>query len=178
MKNKIALIGVAGSGKDYLTSHLINNYNFTKVAFADSLKELCSDIFPWLSKDYPAYEKENPLNITLEDGTLISATPRDIWILLGQIPQIDKRFFIRKLEDKVNNLDNNIIISDCRTQDELDWCKQNNFITIYIAPKEVIYKSNEYDQQVYNLVDQCDYLFENHFDGSYEFDNMIKNIIS
>jgi hypothetical protein len=43
----IGLSGFAGSGKDTLANILVNDYNFTKVSFADRLKDTVSTIFGW-----------------------------------------------------------------------------------------------------------------------------------
>ena len=41
----ISLSGEAGTGKDTAAEYLINNYGFSRVAFADELKQMCSKAF-------------------------------------------------------------------------------------------------------------------------------------
>lgn len=43
----IGLVGFAGSGKDTTADYLVENYNFTKYAFSDTLKDVVSIIFDW-----------------------------------------------------------------------------------------------------------------------------------
>lgn len=43
----IALVGFIGSGKDTLGRHLVEEYGFTDMAFADALKDACAAIFNW-----------------------------------------------------------------------------------------------------------------------------------
>lgn len=45
---RIAFMGVSGSGKDYLSNYLINNYDFIRLSFSDQLKKLAHHIYPWL----------------------------------------------------------------------------------------------------------------------------------
>lgn len=41
----ISISGLAGSGKDEIAKILINRHNFTRIAMADVLKELCASVF-------------------------------------------------------------------------------------------------------------------------------------
>jgi len=41
----IGISGLAGAGKTVLATHLVRRYDFRKVAFADSLKRACKEIF-------------------------------------------------------------------------------------------------------------------------------------
>ncbi|MGW6920859.1 deoxynucleotide monophosphate kinase family protein [Streptomyces sp. NPDC054950] len=43
-----ALMGKARSGKDTVGKHLVDNYQFTRLAFADPLKRMALDINPWI----------------------------------------------------------------------------------------------------------------------------------
>lgn len=41
----VGISGRKGSGKDTIGAHLVSKYDFKRVAFADSLKDACADIF-------------------------------------------------------------------------------------------------------------------------------------
>ena len=41
----IGIVGKAGAGKDSIANHLIENYDFTRRAFADPLKQVVQRLF-------------------------------------------------------------------------------------------------------------------------------------
>lgn len=45
----IGLIGLARSGKDSVATHLVRNYGYTRVAFADAVKEHALKVDPWVN---------------------------------------------------------------------------------------------------------------------------------
>lgn len=152
---KIALGGIAGSGKDYLAK----STNFTRFAFADELKKECARIFPWLEKDYSPIEKEQPLACGM--------TPRQIWIHVAAcLRKVDEDIFIKKLQDHMEmvNVDNKII-TDVRSRKELEFCKSQGFTTIFIDPSKQIYEPNDYDKDVLSFSQEFDHVFYNDFNG-------------
>lgn len=174
---KLAFTGISGSGKDYLVSHLTKELNYNRVSFSDQLKRLAKLIYPWMEQDYPPLTKEEPLNITLPSGEIITDTPRQIWLKLNSLRNIEDGLFLRMLQEQLNLLHvDNIVISDIRPQLEWDWCKENDFITIYIEPKKEIYIPNDFDKQVLTYKDKADYVFKNNFNGLDEFKEFIKSI--
>lgn len=50
--NVIGLTGYAGSGKDTLANILVEEYGFTRIAFADKIKEFLYDLNPGIGFDY------------------------------------------------------------------------------------------------------------------------------
>ena len=54
----IGLIGKKQSGKDTIASHLIDEYGFTRYAFADPIKEACQVIFGFTNEQCWGKEKE------------------------------------------------------------------------------------------------------------------------
>lgn len=174
---KLAFTGISGSGKDFLVQHLTKNQNYTRVSFSDQLKKLAKIIYPWLELDYAPFEKEQPLNITLSSGEKITKTPREIWIHLNKLRDIEDGLFLRMLEEQLSLLNvPNIVISDIRPQIEWDWCRKNEFTTIYIEPLKKIYKPNDFDKQVLKYREQADYVFENDFNGIGKFKEFIQQI--
>ncbi len=183
---KISLTGISGSGKDFLVSHLTKELNYTRMSFSDQLKKLAKLIYPWMEQDYPPLTKEQPLNLTLASGEIITDTPRQIWLKLNSLRDVEDGLFLRMLEEEINLLTNpnimtfisepNIVISDIRPQLEWDWCKKNEFTTIYIEPQKEIYTPNDFDKQVLTYKDKADYVFKNNFNGLDEFKEFIKSI--
>jgi hypothetical protein len=174
----IALTGISGSGKDYLVSYLVNELGYTRVSFSDQLKEISNMIYPWLEKDYPPIVKEQPLDVTTSIGEHITKTPRQIWLKLNMLRDIEDGIFIRMLEEKLVAMGSpdKIVISDIRPQLEWDWCKKMGFTTIYIDPLKLIYEPNDFDKQVLTYKDQADYVFENDFKGLNKFIQFMKDV--
>jgi hypothetical protein len=125
----IACCGLIGAGKDTVANYLIENYGFTKLSFAASLKDAVSSIFGWERK-------------LLEGDTKESREWREQvdqwWANKLQIPNFSPRLclqlmgtdvmrnhfhndiWVTSLENKIRNFDGNIIITDCRFKNELD----------------------------------------------------------
>lgn len=174
---KIAFTGIAGSGKDFLVNYLVQEQGYTRVSFSDQLKKLSKLIYPWMEQDYPPFEKEQPLNITLSSGELITKTPREIWIHLNKLREIEDGLFLRMLQDELKSLNTDkIVISDIRPKIEWDWCKNNGFTTIYIEPLKQLYEPNDFDKQVLLYKEQADFIFNNDFNGIEQFQQFIKEI--
>jgi|SaaInl8_200m_RNA_FD_contig_81_619839_length_10764_multi_4_in_0_out_0_12 hypothetical protein len=174
---KIGITGIAGAGKDFLVDHLTKDLDYTRVSFSDQLKILAKLIYPWMEQDYPATVKETPLNITLPNGEFISKTPREIWLNLNKLREVEDGIFVRMLVEELSGLKNrDIVVSDIRPQLEWDFCLDRKFTTIYIEPAKIIYEPNDFDKQVLTYKDQADYVFVNNFDGLDEWKEFIKEI--
>ncbi|MNZ27659.1 hypothetical protein D3C78_448800 [compost metagenome] len=173
---KIAFMGVSGSGKDYLANYLINNYDFIRLSFSDQLKKLAHHIYPWLEKDYQPEEKSLPLNIVLSTGEKITYSPRDIWLNLNSLRNIEEQIFIRMLTEEIKSIDNtkNIIITDVRSTNELLWCKNNKFTIIYIEREHNNYENYEIDKYAVENKSKSDYVFNNATLGTNAFSNFFK----
>lgn len=156
---KIALAGVAGSGKDYLADCLINEYNFQRVAFADTLKETVQEIFPWMQKDYPANIKEQPLNIEI-NGSLVTKTPREMWLETSKfIRSVDPLYFHKKTMVKIGQMDGNIVITDLRMMVEFQDLRMMGFHTVEIVKPDNPYIPNDFDKQI----DEFRFMIQNTF---------------
>lgn len=162
---KLAFTGEAGSGKDYIVEHLIKDYGYMRVSFSDQLKKLAHTIYPWMKKDYSPQEKEQPLNIEV-NGELITMTPRQIWLHLNKLRDVEDGLFVRMLQDEMNLLNvENIVISDIRTQNELDWCIRNGFTTVYVHNEQSAHPQNDFDDFARSLRGKTDYFLDNPMNG-------------
>lgn len=166
---KVAIMGVSGSGKDYVVDVMKNEFDFTRFSFSDQLKRLGSMIYPWLEQDYPADQKEKPLNLTIpETGEVITDTPRQIWLKLNKMREVENELFVRMLAKTIAgcNVDN-YVISDVRTQNEYDWCQANGYIFVMIKAEEPKHPENSFDDWVRDIDDKglYDYEFWNDFSG-------------
>lgn len=180
---KIAFMGISGSGKDFLANYLISNKNFIRLSFSDQLKKLANYIYPWMAKDYAPEEKTLPLNITLSTGDLISHSPRGIWLSLDKLREIEDKIFIRMLSGELRLLEGNgeanknIIITDIRSNEELAWCKNNQFTIVHIERKSNNYKKYEIDKYVTENKTKSDYHFNNSTDGIDSFENFFEKVL-
>lgn len=182
---RIAFVGVAFSGKDFLGKYLIENQKFKRLAFGDELKRIANLIYPWLELDYDPSDKEKKLNITTEFGEKIEYSPREIWMFLNKLRNIDRHIYIRGVLHKLEKIESyqNVVITDLREKDEYDFLKKNNFIFIYIEPDKLILdetKSNEYDvKNVLPLKEKCDYIIKNNYNINTlkHLDGIINNIL-
>jgi tRNA uridine 5-carbamoylmethylation protein Kti12 len=173
---KIALSGIAGSGKDYLGNHLVKELNFKRFAFADELKKIAKTIYPYLKEDYEAFEKETPLNI--DTGfEKITKTPREIWLVVNKIREVEDSIFIRRTHETIQASNHsNTLITDVRTLEEFEYCKKHGYTIIHITPSELIYEPNEYDKQILEFKDEC-VDFYNDFDNPNtlkEFEELVR----
>ncbi|MGR5463217.1 adenylate kinase [Photobacterium damselae] len=180
---KIAFMGVSGSGKDFLSSYLISNENFTRLSFSDQLKKISHQIYPWMELNYNPEEKTAPLNITLQTGEVITHSPRDIWLNLDHLRNIEEKIFIRMLEDEMSSLKkndptiDNIVITDIRSTSEFLWCQENQFIIVYVTRKNNNYKKYDIDKYITDNKEKADYHFANDGNGLAEFKSFFEEVL-
>ncbi|MEK6879664.1 MAG: hypothetical protein AABY22_08665 [Nanoarchaeota archaeon] len=114
----IGLSGKSGVGKTTAAAYLMQKYDFKMVAFADKLKELSGELFPFTLEQLHGQLKETPYKN-------YSWTPRDFMIKFGQFMRYwDENFWIRNtfLDAQLNN----IAIHDVRYLNEVEYLKSKN----------------------------------------------------
>ena len=124
----IGLVGLIGSGKDTVADYLVNVHGFRRESFAGTLKDAVAAVFGWdrillegrtkASREWR--EQVDPwwaarLNIP-------DLTPR--WVLQYWGTEVMRRGFhddiwIASIENKIRNLQDNVVISDCRFPNEI-----------------------------------------------------------
>ena len=189
---KLAFMGISGAGKDYYVTHLVKTYSYTRLSFSDQLKRITKNIFPWIEQDYPPELKEKPLNIETSFGEEITLSPREIWLKMNFLREIEDGIFVRMMKDEVINLSrkfnklielgeipdfnpDKIVISDIRTPPEYKMCKENGFKIIRIDAEKTIHNKHNFDEQIFQF--EPDYIFKNDFDGVEKFDKFIRGIL-
>lgn len=138
----IGLLGFINSGKGTLATQLVEEHGFKQESFANSLKDACSAIFDWPRK-------------MLEGDTTESREWREVvdpwWSEKLNIPCFSPRFALQyigtdvlrnnfhqdlwfmSLHNRVRkNLSQNVVISDVRFPNELDFISQNDGLLIKI----------------------------------------------
>lgn len=125
MPKIIAICGAKRSGKDVLADHLVKNYNYKRIAFADPLKIAVKNLFNF---------DDDQVGIGIDTGSnrkdIIDdkwgITPRAALQFFGTeimqekiqelLPNINKNFLANTLKDHIENAeeDQNFVISDLR----------------------------------------------------------------
>lgn len=127
----IGVCGLKGSGKDTISDYFVNKYGFIKLHFGGILKDVCSIIFNWPrhllegdtveSREFRETEdkwwsnklgfKITPRIALQKIGTdvLRKHFNNDIWSLIIE----------KKINDLCDTKKKNIIIADCRFQNEI-----------------------------------------------------------
>ena len=169
---RIALSGIAGSGKDYFADFLVKKYKFTKMAFADGTRKVTHQLFPQIQEHYEPFEKEQKLT-----HLGIDKTPREIWIELSEtIRKVDNDYFVKMLDDRIKMTHvENILVTDLRDINEFYYLKDNGFTIIEIIPEKIIYEPNEYDKRILKFNHMITNKFHNDFNGTQKFENYLMN---
>ncbi len=142
---RVALVGRKRVGKDTVANMIddLEGIRSERLAFADSLKEICDSLFMFSDAQMHGSEKE----IVDEHWKI---TPREAFQIIGDAiravkhpvltrgvndPDSSISLFIRALERRFELMASSrlTIITDVRFKDELLWCKRNGFLTVYIS---------------------------------------------
>lgn len=167
----LVICGQKGAGKDTLAENLINN-GWIKIAYADVLKEALMTLFGW-DKTYFEHNKKEVVD---EEW---NTTPRQMCQLLGteflretcsflntevyhpiNNTIFKASFHIKRVHQKITQLvsenpDVNIVITDGRFADEIDYVRWMGGNVIKIIRPSM--KTNEYSSHVSEtFVDQLD----------------------
>jgi adenylate kinase family enzyme len=101
---KLAISGGMCCGKTTIANYLIKKYNYKKFSFADDVKKFAIEIFDIKNKDRELLQN-----------------------FATKIKEIDDLIWIKRLDKKIKNIDNYIIIDDVRFQNEVTYLKACNF---------------------------------------------------
>lgn len=136
----IGICGFIGSGKDTVADYLVNFHEFRRESFASSLKDAVSAVFGWdrlllegrtkESRDWREQKDEwwserlgmhiTPRFVLQNWGTEVLRTGfhDDIWIA--------------SVENKIRNSKDNVVITDCRFQNEIKAIKKAGGIVVRV----------------------------------------------
>jgi hypothetical protein len=127
----IGLSGLIGSGKSTVADYLVQKYGFEKMAFADTLKDVCSVLFGWdralLEGDtVESREWRDRLDPYWSQALQQPVTPR--WALqhIGtdvMRMHFDDYIWIYSLYNKLLRVSGHTVITDCRFYNELNAVK-------------------------------------------------------
>lgn len=195
-KKIIAISGFIGSGKDTAAQFLIDHHGFTKLSFADTLKDAVSCIFGWerhLLEGTTIESREWREQIDQWWSSKLGIpnfTPRFALQHLGTNvlrDQFNDNIWILSLEKKIVALDKSVVISDCRFPNEAEALKSMGGKIIGIRrgaePEWVNVAKHDFDNFLkhyphihpseYNCVKiMCDHQIENSGDLSNLYTNL------
>lgn len=126
----IGLSGYAQSGKDTVAQHLIDNYGFTRIAFADPIREALLALDPTVP-DYPALPGIKLSWLVEKSGwESVKQESQEVRKLLQRMgtevgrEMFGQNFWVDQAMSKANGIDN-VVITDVRFPNEYDAIKQN-----------------------------------------------------
>jgi hypothetical protein len=122
----IGVLGLKGSGKDTIGNYLIENYKFKKLAYADSLKDAICCIFGWDREMMEGITKESR-EWREEVDPYWGVSPRHMMQKIGTDlfrKHISDDIWIKSLKLKLKKMDCDIVITDCRFDNEIDLIKE------------------------------------------------------
>ena len=142
VKEVCAFVGVQGSGKGYFCDTLIKEFNYTKLSYADPLREMCFHIIGMSFEDGMKQYTE------LKSTELFNGlTFRNILENTGSaIRKFDENFFANAMIAKIKEARTNVCIDDLRYVNEYtvlkDYCDENKIkLTVTMCD----YHSDRYD---------------------------------
>lgn len=136
----IAINGTIGSGKDTFSQSFIDN-GYNRMSFAKNLKDSVSSIFGWDREMLEGTTPESRKIRELPDEFWCKKLERDDisprWVLQNYGTDVLRKYFhddiwIFSLENDMNKIDGNIIITDCRFPNELKMIRSKNGIVIEV----------------------------------------------
>jgi hypothetical protein len=137
----IGIVGNIGEGKDTVAEYLEAHHNFKRESFAGTLKDAVSAVFGWdrdllEGKTNESREWREKVDEWWADKlNMPNLTPRLILQLWGT--EVCRRSFhddiwITSLENKLRNMDTNVVISDCRFPNEFATIKSLGGIIVRV----------------------------------------------
>lgn len=134
----IGLTGYAQSGKDTAARHLIENYGFTRVAFADKLREAMYTLNPEIKTGWVKRERLQDIvdDVGWENAKLGYPEVRRLLQVFGT--EVGRMMFGENVwvdvaaKDIVERNLDNVVLTDVRFQNEAAWVKSQGGIIVRI----------------------------------------------
>jgi len=136
-KQVIGICGLIGSGKDTVGEVLVNEFGFTKLSFAGTLKDMTAVLFDWDRNMLEGTTPETRAEREILDPFWTEKLGRD-WsprIALQQMGtevmrnHLHNDIWILTLENKIRKLDK-VVITDCRFPNEIEFVKKHGDIWV------------------------------------------------
>lgn len=135
MSRLIGICGLIGSGKDTIGEVLVDEYGFTKLSFAGTLKDMTAVLFDWDREMLEGTTPETRAQREVLDPFWTEKLGRD-WsprIALQQIGtevirnHLHEDMWLLTVENKIRKL-GDVVITDCRFPNEIKFVQQHGEI--------------------------------------------------
>jgi hypothetical protein len=138
----IGICGLIGAGKDTAADYLVNDHEFRRESFANTLKDAVAQVFGWdrtllegRTKEARAWREEVD-TWWAERLNMPNLTPRLMLQLWGT--EVCRKGFhddiwIASLENKLRRSRDDVVISDCRFPNEILAIKQQGGLVIRVV---------------------------------------------
>ena len=159
-KTIIGLHGLAGSGKDTVADYIVKKYNYKKTSFATPLKIIVSLISGW-NYDFVDGKEDRQLRETLEHYKY-NMTCRQMMQYIGTDlfrKQFNENIWINITKNYIDNHSENIIVTDCRFENEINLIKKMGG-KIIIIKRNNINSVNKHESEKNIEIDDA-YIIEN-----------------
>ena len=136
----VAVVGKFASGKTTLAERLIKDYSYTRVGFANRLKEMAAAVYGGASGIVP---KQATFFVTRSSGKRDEITGRQLLQELGQsVKALDRDLWIRWLENDIQSGAYGagpFVIDDCRFPYEADFLRdQLGFVVVKLDTPDAV----------------------------------------
>jgi hypothetical protein len=186
---KIAISGKAGSGKDTAASFILNHemmkdFNLTKKAFADPLKEIAGIMYPDIPKEWiygPSQLRASVIDDSFKENEKL--TVRQLLIDIGTNGRnYNENIWIESaLADVRKSKEKSFIFSDVRFRNEFDSLKKNGFFMIRVKREKISKIDSPSENEMdFILDDEFDYVINNDLsiDSFYQkIDKCLKSLV-
>lgn len=180
----IGLTGKKQSGKDTIADYLVNRFKFTKIAFADPIKDICKTMFSFTYDQLYGNAKE-----TLDETYKI--LPRDAMKFVGMefrenmhklIPDVRDNIWISIMLNKIQKLRQkdpfcNIVITDIRFPNEYQMLV-SHFVDPIVLWKVTRDNTMANDDHHFSESFVDDFVVNKTFENDDTIDNLYQNVCS
>lgn len=134
----VALMGKARSGKDSIAEHLVRQYQFTRVSFADPLREMALRVDPWVNTATGVHVRLLPLvlDVGWEYAKTTYPEVRRLLQTMGQtVRDYDEDFWCNIAMDKIDAASKwglPVVVTDCRYPNEAEALKARGFLMVTV----------------------------------------------
>lgn len=164
MVNIIGFSGKQRHGKDTSGDYLVKHHGYTRIGFADALKDACRSIFGFSDEQLYGNLKE-------VDDEFWKASPRKVLQYVGTdlfrdqlsmiLPEVGNDIWVKVVENKIlSNPDKKYVITDVRFENELAFIKKYHGMTIKVQ-RDVLNNADSHVSESYidNMI--TDYTIKN-----------------
>jgi len=152
----IGISGLIGSGKDTAADYLCNFHGYRRDSFAAALKDIISVLFGWDRDLLEGRTAESRRWREATDPWWSNRLGRNItprWVLQYWGTEVCRVHFhddiwIASLENKIRNINDSVVITDCRFMNELNSVKSSGGIIVRIkrGPDPIWFETAQTDK--------------------------------